>query len=244
TRESDTVSFQGGKMISVAGGLDFGVMYSLDGAMHNNVYDGTQMPMPFPDALQEFKVEASGMSAAGGTRGSGGQVNAVTKSGTNEFHGDLFEFVRNYKFNARNFFAPDRDNLKRNQYGGTLGGPLVKNKIFFFGGYQGTTTRSDRGTSIAYVPTEAILAGDFRTFASPACNAGRQISLASPFVGNQISPSQYSKIALAIASKLPPAQDACGKVTYGILERRNELQAVGKIDYQQSARHSLFGRSL
>src|SRR5216117_3137799 len=136
-------------------------MYSLDGAMHNNGYDGTSMPMPFPDALQEFKVDASGMSAAGGTRGSGGQVNAVTKSGTNEFHGSLFEFVRNYKFNARNFFAPERDSLKRNQYGGTLGGPLMKNKLFFFGGYQGTTLRQDPADQRAFVPSPAMLAGDF-----------------------------------------------------------------------------------
>ena len=241
TSQSRT-TWQGGVFISVAGGQGFGVMYSLDGAMHNNMYDGTQMPMPFPDALQEFKVEASGMSAAGGTRGSGGQVNAVTKSGTNGFHGDAFEFVRNYLFNARNFFALKRDNLKRNQYGGTLGGPIVQNKLFFFGGYQGTKTRSDRGNSISFVPTTAMLAGDFRPFASPACNAGRQINLAAPFAGNQINPALYSKVALNIAAKLPQAQDECGKLTYGIFERRNEMQAVGKVDYQWSADHSVFGR--
>src|SRR5262245_19831014 len=129
-------------LISIAGGLQFGVMYALDGAMHNNAYDNSQMPFPFPDALQEFKVDVSGSGAAGGSRGSGGQVNAVTKSGSNEFHGNAFEFVRNYKFNARNFFAPKRDDLKRNQFGGTLGGPVLKNKLFFFGGYQGTRTRT------------------------------------------------------------------------------------------------------
>src|SRR6266852_4394212 len=97
TGSSNTrTTWQGGAFISIAGGQSFGVMYSLDGAMHNNGYDGTQFPMPFPDALQEFKVEVSGFSAAGGTRGSGGQVNAVTKSGTNELHGNLFEFMRNY----------------------------------------------------------------------------------------------------------------------------------------------------
>ena len=64
----------------------------------------------------------------------------MTKSGTNEFHGDLFEFVRNGKFNARNFFATRRDTIKRNQFGGTIGGPIVKNKLFFFGGYQGTSS--------------------------------------------------------------------------------------------------------
>ena len=243
TGSSNTrTTWQGGAFISIAGGQSFGVMYSLDGAMHNNGYDGSQFPMPFPDALQEFKVEASGFSAAGGTRGSGGQVNAVTKSGTNAFHGNLFEFVRNYDFNARNFFALQRDSLKRNQYGGTVGGPLVRNKLFFFGGYQGTKTRSDGSPTIAFVPTAAMLAGDFRTFASPACNAGRQINLAAPFVNNQIDPALYSPIALRMAATLPRAQDSCGKVTYGIAERRDELQVVTKFDYQRSSSHSIFGR--
>jgi hypothetical protein len=237
-------TWQEGVLISIAGGQSFGVMYSLDGAMHNDPYQGAQMAMPFPDALQEFKVEASGFSAAGGTRGSGGQVNAVTKSGTNEFHGNLFEFVRNYKFNARNFFAPERDTLKRNQFGGTLGGPIAKNKLFFFGGYQNTKTRSDPDTSIGYVPTAAMLAGDFTAFASPACNAGRQIPLRSPFVGTRLDPSLYSKAALNIAARLPKAQDECGTVIYGLGDKPDEMKAVGKVDYQMTAKHSIFGRYL
>jgi Carboxypeptidase regulatory-like domain len=242
TGVSPDTSWQGGVYISIAGGQAFGVAYSLDGAMHTNVYDGSQMPMPFPDALQEFKVAASGIAANGGTRGSGGQVNAVTKSGTNEIHGDAFEFVRNYSFNARNYFAQKRDSLKRNQYGGTLGGPIIKNKIFFFGGYQGTKTRSDPGDSIGYVPTEAILAGDWTAFASPACNAGRQITLRAPFVNNRIDPSLYSTPAKKIAAKLPKAQDECGKFTYGAIQKPNEYQAIGKVDYQWSAKHAIFGR--
>ena len=200
------------------------------------------MPLPFPDALQEFKVVASGTSAMVGSRGSGGQVSAVTKSGTNELHGDGFEFVRNYAFNARNFFALQRDNLKRNQFGGTLGGPVVRNKLFFFGGYQETMTRSNINDLISYVPTSSMLAGDFRTFASPACNAGRQINLSAPFVGNQINPALYSQVALNIAARLPKPQDECGKITYGAAAKRNEIQAVGKVDYQLSPSHSIFGR--
>src|SRR5437868_6049094 len=141
--------------VSVGGGLYFGVMYALDGAMHNNAYDNSQIPYPFPDALQEFKVDASGVGAAGGSRGSGGQISAVTKSGTNDLHGSAFEFVRNYAFNARNPFAPVRDDLKRNQFGGTLGGPVLKNKLFFFGGYQGTFTRTSGGGNFSFVPTPA-----------------------------------------------------------------------------------------
>src|SRR5499426_3570859 len=97
--------------VSVAGGQSFGVAYVLDGAMHNNPYDNLNLPLPFPDALQEFQVETSAQNANQGVH-SGASVNSVTKSGTNDIHGDLFEFVRNYKFNARDPFAPKRDSLK------------------------------------------------------------------------------------------------------------------------------------
>ena len=238
-----TQTWQGAVLISIAGGQTFGVGYSLDGAMHNNPYDGTQMPLPFPDALQEFKVEASGQSTNGGFK-SGGAVNAVTKAGTNDLHGDAFEFVRNYAFNARNFFAKQRDSLKRNQFGGTVGGPIVKNKVFFFGGYQGTITRSNPGDTTGFVPTPAILAGDWTAFTSPACNGGRQIALRAPFVNNRINPGTYDKAAVNIANRFPAAQDECGKLTYGAVNNPNELQAVGKVDYQYSANHSIFGRYL
>src|ERR1700693_3853488 len=101
TGVSPTFSMNTGVTISVAGGLDFGVYYGLDGAPHSNMYDSTNMPLPFPDALQEFKVETSAQNAQSGTH-SGAQVNAVTKSGTNAIHGDLFEFFRNGDMNARN----------------------------------------------------------------------------------------------------------------------------------------------
>src|SRR5438128_9418027 len=129
-------------LVSVAGGLSFGLTYVLDGALNNNPYNHQVLSVPFPDALQEFKVETSATGAQNGMH-SAGSVNLVTKSGTNDLHGDLFEFVRNGRFNARNIFALQRDSLKRNQFGGTVGGPLVKNKLFFFGGYQGTTIRQD-----------------------------------------------------------------------------------------------------
>src|SRR5262249_5238632 len=125
---------------SVAGGQNASVAFTLDGAYHNNPHDNGYISMPFPDALQEFKVETSASNAQNGVK-SAGNVSLVTKSGTNAFHGDLFEYVRNGKFNARNAFATRRDTIKRNQFGGTLGGAIKKNKLFFFAGYQGTTLR-------------------------------------------------------------------------------------------------------
>src|SRR5205823_11722419 len=128
--------------ISIAGGLSNGSTYLLDGGTHNDPYNNLNLPFPFPDALQEFKVETSALPAQYGQH-SAGAVNAVTKSGTNTMHGDLFEFVRNGSLNARNAFALSRDSLKRNQFGGTVGGPVVKNKVLFFGGFQSTSERSN-----------------------------------------------------------------------------------------------------
>src|SRR5687767_7232729 len=92
TGRGTNVQWQGAAKISIAGGQSFGVQYSLDGNMHNEPASGAQVPFPFPDALEEFRVDVSGSSASSGAK-SGGVVNAVTKSGTNEFHGNLFEFV-------------------------------------------------------------------------------------------------------------------------------------------------------
>jgi len=179
----------------------------------------------------------------------------VTKSGTNEWHGDLFEFVRNGKFNARNVFATKRDTLKRNQFGGTVGGAIISNKLFFFAGYQGTTTRQDPSATQSFIPTPAILAGDWTAFASPACNAGVQRTLRAPYVTGgsspngtiyTISPAQYNRVALAIVgrSDFPKTSDPCGRITWGNPISVNDHMAVGRIDYQWTSKHTLFGRYL
>jgi len=238
-----SLSMNGGVRISVAGGQSFGVQYLLDGARHNNAYDNLNMPLPFPDALQEFRVETSATTANNGGH-SGAAVNAVTKSGTNELHGDVFEFVRNYRFNAKNSFTGKGESLKRNQFGGTLGGAIVRNKLFFFGGYQGTTTRQDPSDIQSFVPTAQMLEGDFSTYVSAQCNTGGAITLRGPvFNGStRISPAQFSKAALYITSKLPKTDDPCGKVVWGTKVKDNEGQAVGRIDYQRAANNTFFGR--
>ena len=111
--------------------------------------------MPFPDALQEFKVETGATGIQTGVKAAG-SVSLVTKSGTNQWHGDAFEFVRNFVFNARNAFAPSGDGLKRNQFGGTLGGAILQNKLFFFTGYQQTMLRITPSDQTAVVPTAAM----------------------------------------------------------------------------------------
>jgi len=231
--------------VSVAGGVGNSVLFLLDGTVHLETHTALNLPLPFPDALQEFKVETSALPAQYGDHASA-TVNAVTKAGTNDFHGDLFEFIRNGVFNARNFFAASRDNLKRNQLGGTIGGPIRKNKLFFFAGYQATFERSQPATSIAYIPTAAMLAGDFTAAASPACNGGRQITLAASqgFANNQISPGRFDPVALKITSLLPATADPCGKQFYALRANQNEHLMTARLDYQRNAKHSMFGRFL
>jgi hypothetical protein len=191
-------------VVSVAGGNGDGVSYLLDGSIWQDPYNSLSLPLPFPDALQEFKVETSAMPAQYGFHATA-TVNAVTKSGTNEFHGDLFEFVRNGDLNARDFFATKRDTLKRNQFGGVIGGPIKKDKLFFFGGYQRTSLRSDGVQNTDFIPTSASLAGDFTALASPACNNGKQVTLPSSlgFVNNQISPALLSSVAVNVVKTFP-----------------------------------------
>src|SRR5207247_2998314 len=115
--------------ISVAGGQANGITYIMDGGTHNDPFNSLNLPTPFPDALQEFKVETSALPARYGYHAASA-VNLVTKSGSNQVHGDIFEFMRDYHFNSRNFFAPARDSLNRTQFGGTIGAPVIKNRMF------------------------------------------------------------------------------------------------------------------
>jgi hypothetical protein len=245
TSRSQTLSGR----IAIAGGQQWGVAYSLDGAMHNNVLDGLNLPLPFPDALQEFRVETSAQNSERGRQGNG-SVSVVTKSGTNLFHGDAFEFARHHKFNAPSYFAPvDRttgkkqsDGLVRNQFGGTLGGPIVRDRVFFFGAYQGTRSSQAPADIIAFVPTAAMRAGDFTQFASAACNSRGAVSLRAPFVNNRLDPAMFSPAAMNILSRFPAPSDPCGRTTFSRTTKPYEGQIIGKIDWQLTQSQSLFAR--
>ncbi len=138
-----TKTFPGAVTYSANGARQDTISYQLDGGNYVDEYTNVNQPFPFPDALQEFSVQTSNYSAEYGEN-AGGVVNVITKSGTNSFHGDAFEFVRNPALNAQNFFATPTtpDQIKRNQYGGTIGGPVIHDKTFFFGGYQRTAFRN------------------------------------------------------------------------------------------------------
>jgi hypothetical protein len=175
-------------------------------------------------------------------------VNAVTKSGTNSWHGDLFEFIRNGDVNAINYFAPRQDSLKRNQFGGTFGGRIIRDKLFFFGGFQQSNIRQDPSSSTAFVPTAAALQGDFSALDGPGCQSkGVARAIVDPTTGqplpNQKIPvSRFDPASLALAKLLPTNTDACGKTSYGIPVQSNESQYVARVDWVISPRQSLYGR--
>jgi len=236
--------------IAVAGGLPNATAYTLDGATHNDPFNGSSMPLPFPEALQEFKVETSALQAQYGYH-SAAAVNAVTKSGTNKITGTVFEFVRDDALNATDPFAPigtdgkrRSDGLNRNQFGGALGGPIVRDKLFYFAAYQRTRIRRTPTSSFQFVPTQAMLNGDFTAIASAACNTGGAIQLRTPFVNNMVSPTLFSPASVKLASQLPRPDNPCGQVFFDRVDDSDEDAFTTKVDYTISNRHSIFGRLL
>jgi len=251
-------SYPSSAVVSIAGGTQGSVSYWLDGGTFNDPLSNQNLPLPFPDTIEEFKVETSSLPANYGVHPAGA-VNAVTKSGTNSFHGDVFEYLRNYIFDARNTaFAGGTDpsvkrqDLKRNQFGGTLGGPILKDKLFFFVGWQDTIQRSTVPATTT-LPTAAMLAGDFQPCLGsaaellgapygPASNPGRG--------NNQIDPTKYSPVITTLESHLPVAPgggpvgspSACGQYNYQSPINFTENQGLARVDYHLSNRHTIFGR--
>jgi hypothetical protein len=227
--QGTTKTFPGAVTISANGARQNMVSYQLDGGNYVDEYTNVNQPFPFPDALQEFSVQTSNYSAEYG-QNAGAVVNVITKSGTNNFHGDVFEFLRNAVFNARNFFAPlttksatgaiiptkdmGRDQLKRNQFGGTIGGPIIHDKTFFFAGFQATRLRNLGNVTTSTVPSQA----DINTF-----KAG----------GGVIDP--------AVANLLPllPVQPTNESVAFARPDHQDFYDLLGRIDHAFSQKDRL-----
>jgi len=174
TRQSfTTFPAEGGA--SVNGGRQGSTYYMLDGGNNMDNYANLAMAFPNPDATQEFQVISNNFDAQYGFS-PGAVVSIVSRSGSNSWHGDGFEFLRNDVLNARDFFAHSRDSLKRNQFGASAGGRIIRDKLFIFGNYQGTTERYTVNGGSAAVPSNAMLRGDFSSYLTGkmtnACGAG------------------------------------------------------------------------
>lgn len=194
--------------------------FSLDGIDNNsgstNLQESTvQVIQPPPDALQEFRIQTRTYSSEFGTS-AGAVVNASIKSGTNAFHGDLWEFVRNDVFDANSYFnnqnAVPRGHFSQNQYGATIGGPLIKNKTFFFGDFQFFTSR--KATTVqSTVPTPLMKTGDFSELpsqislnSSPVAGQGGCVNSASKTIASScIDPTGAKLVALFPDPNIPSA---------------------------------------
>jgi len=210
------------------------VSFRLDGTSHTDPYFQQNQPFPFPDALQEFSIQTSNYSAAQGNS-AGAVVNAVTRSGTNDFHGGTFGYLRDRTFNARNFFSPEKDFLKRRQYGGFLGGPVQHSKTFFFAGWQGTDLQNVGTTKTATVPTAEQRAGNFGSVTV------RDPLTGQPFPNNQIPVSRFDPASVNVLKYIPiPGADGRILIPRTIGQQDNQL--VMKVDHQLGPKDQLSAR--
>ena len=228
--------------ISVAGGLSSSITYLLDGANHNDPFNNLNQPIPFPDALQEFKVETSALPAQYGYHAAAA-VNAVTKSGTNDFHGDAFEFLRNGD-RTPGILRRFTGYLKRNQFGGISADRSGRTSCSSSWAIKARFSASDPTNGTAFVPTPTMLTGDFTAITSPTCNNGRQITLNAPFVNNTISPSRLARPLSTSSNVCQRPINQCGLVRFGTVSNSEEHLGLGRVDYQLSDKHTLFARTI
>jgi len=252
--------------ISVAGGNGNTTLWRLDGGDNQDYMGNGNLPFPFPDAVSQFSVESTVLGAQDGEH-TGGMVNVVTRSGTNKYHGSAFEFIRNNLIDASNFYSTctpippattctPKDKLHQNQFGGTFGGKIIRDKLFAFAGYQHLISKQFQASTKATVPTAANLAGDFSVTDGAGCEAsGKLVQLKDPLTGATITGDKYTTTptwnatALALQKYLPaidPTYDTgnCGFVSYAIPSDVYDNQFVTRVDYAINSQHNLYGRYL
>ena len=196
--QGSILSFRGG--FNVAGASELNNNFTLNGLDNNNQLLSAPAFRPSVDAIQEFKI-LTGIFPAEYGRNSGSQVIVTTKSGTNGYHGTAFEFLRNQVLDAENYFTPAnsaKPSFKQNQFGGTFGGPIIKNKTFFFASYEGTRS-TQQITALTNIPTPAMVTGDFSGISKAIIDptTGKQ------FPGNVIPASRLSPEGLYLAKLYP-----------------------------------------
>jgi hypothetical protein len=216
--------------------------FLLDGIDNNSNDNGGVVLRTNVDAIQEFKLQTNSYSAEFGRSG-GAVVNAITKSGTNSYHGNLFEFFRNSALDARDYFEDPTEkkaSFKQNQFGGTFGGPVIKNKLFFFGDYQGTSIRNPL-TWVSTVPSPAERVGDFSDPSEPVIY---DPATGLPFPGNRIPANRIDPVAQAFMNLYPVANQS-GQGNNFIIspteqDRINQWDV--RMDYNTSQRDQFFVR--
>ncbi len=214
----------GSPVVSVSGGRQSKTEFLLDGiSINEQLFDGVVV-RPSVDAIQEFKVQANSFSAEYG-RGNA-IVNVSIKSGTNEIHGTLFEFLRNDKLDSRNFFIARKAPYRQNQFGFALGGPVAKNKSFFFLNYEGTRIRQGR-TFNPIVPSAAFRVGDFSAVAAPV----RDPLTGDPFPGNIIPTNRINPSTAFFQKFMPDQNTGIGTFSYAAPFSNGQNQGNARYDH-------------
>lgn len=237
-----------GPTMDVNGGRANVNLFTFDGAIFLNASRNTGMNYPPPDAIQEFRMQTANFDAQYG-RNSGSQTAVVSKAGTNAFHGDVWEFLRNEDLNVRNFFAPTVPLDKENQFGGAAGGPIEKNKLFYFGSFQALRKRPQGVSNAATVPTAAERSGDFTADlpgtvlvdpTSPLTGTPLTTSSGAPCVANNIIASScISAVTQNLLQYIP--QSSTGKLVTFAAKPVNNYNYFGRIDANVSPKNVLFG---
>ncbi len=238
-----------GNPFSVSGQRSESLTFLVDGADNTDFLGNNIVVSPNPDAVQEFKILTNNYDAEFG-RSSGGIVNQVVKSGTNQLHGTAFEFLRNDVLNARDFFLTQRPTFKRNVFGGTVGAPIKKDKLFIFGAYQGARRREEQPSPQLTVLSPAERTGDFGELCGGAfdgagnCTNPNGTQLVNPATGN---PYPFNKIpvnpvsANLIAKYLPlPTLPGNGFIS-APSAAINEDQGIVRVDYNAGLRDTISG---
>lgn len=213
--------------------------FLLDGGFNATPYRNAGNLAPNPDAVEEFRLLTSNYDAQYG-RSAGGVLNVVIRSGTNQVHGSAYDFLRNNALDARSFFEPSVSKLQRNQFGGTIGGPLRRDKLFGFFAYQGDRIRTGDFTNSALPPTLAERNGDFSALA--ANKWPKDPATGKAFPGGKIPTAELDPVSQSILSKLIPLPNTPdGRYQAFESGTENNDQYIGKADYQISPSNRLSG---
>jgi hypothetical protein len=224
------------QFVTVEGGRDSSTNYTIDGVYVRSLRFNNLSLNPPIDAVQEVSLLRNSFSTEYGQ----GQavVSIVTKSGSNQLHGSAYEFYRNDRFDSKNFFAPTKPEYKRNQFGGTGGGPVIHNKFFVFGAYEGLRTVQGQ-PFLGSVPSQAFLSGNFSALATPI----RDPLTGQPFPGNVIPSSRFSTFARVLTPTIP-APNTPGANNYTVIRNfvDDATTASARADQTINNSHSLFER--
>ncbi len=254
-QSSGTGFLIGGTPVAVTGNRSDQNNYTLDGVNNNETFFKHYGIRPSIDAIQEFKIQTNITSAEYG-EAAGANVNIAVKSGTNNYHGALFEFFRNNVLDARESFSARKQQFRWNQFGGTFGGPIRKDKTFFFGNYEGFRFRRE-GNSLTTVPTAAMMRGDFslnvngtpapRIYDPLTSRTVNGVLVRDPFPGNIVPSGRFNPVSLEWQKNLyaPHPENRPGQLQNfqnltGTI--RGDDQFTVRVDHQFNDKNMIFGR--